>query len=60
MQRIAVIAARADAFCSRLNDGLSAVAIALAILAVVVSALRTPDVLQTLDAEWPAIELEGP
>jgi hypothetical protein len=56
MQRIAVIAARADAFCSRLNDGLSAVAIALAVLTLAVSVVRAHDVVRTLDAEWPTIE----
>jgi hypothetical protein len=56
MRRIAVIAARADAFCSRLNDGLSAVAIALAILTLVVGAARMPEVFRIVDAEWPIIE----
>jgi hypothetical protein len=56
MQRIAVIAARADAFCARLNDGLSAVAIALAVLTLVAWVARAPEVFQTLDAEWPTIE----
>lgn len=56
MQRIAVIAARADAFCARLNEGLSAVAIALAVLTLVAWTVRTPEVVQSLDAEWPAIE----
>lgn len=31
-KRVAAIADRADAFCGRLNDGLAAVAVALAIL----------------------------
>ncbi|HKW55039.1 MAG TPA: hypothetical protein VJO12_15205 [Stellaceae bacterium] len=56
MRRIVVVAARADAFCSRLNDGLSAVAIALALLTLVAWVARAPQIFQTLDAEWPTIE----
>ena len=56
MQRIAAIAARADAFCARLNHGLAAVALALAALTVILSVVRGPEILRTLDAEWPAIE----
>jgi hypothetical protein len=57
MPRIAVIAARADALCARLNDGLAAVAIVLAILTVALGTVRTPVGLGTLDAEWPIIEV---
>lgn len=56
MHRIAVIAARADAFCARLNEGLTAVAIALAMLTVVACVARHPDVFRPVDAEWPSIE----
>ena len=56
MQRIVAIAARTDAICARLNDGLTAVAIALAALTVVLFIARTPDVFQPIDPEWPTIE----
>ena len=56
MQRIAVIAARADALCARLNEGLSAVAIALAALTLVLFVARNPEMFQAIDPEGPAIE----
>ena len=56
MQRIVAIAARTDAFCARLNHGLTAVAIALAALTVVLFVARNPDIFQPIDPEWPAAE----
>jgi hypothetical protein len=56
MQRIVAFAARTDALCARLNDGLAAVAVALAALTLVLFVVRAPAVFRTLDAEWPAIE----
>jgi hypothetical protein len=56
MQRIAVIAARTDAFCARLNHGLAAVAVALAALTVVLFVADHRDMFQPIDAEWPATE----
>lgn len=56
MQRIAVIAARTDAFCARLNHGLAAVAVALTALTVVLFVAQHRDMLQPIDAEWPAAE----
>ena len=57
MQRIAAIAARTDAFCARLNHGLTAVAVALAALTVVLFMARHPDIFQPIDGEWPSAEL---
>ena len=56
MQRIAVIAARTDAFCARLNHGLTAVAAALAVLTVVLFVAQHPDIFQPIDPEWPGAE----
>jgi hypothetical protein len=56
MQRIAVIAARTDAFCARLNHGLAAVAVALTALTVVLFVAQHRDMLQPIDVEWPATE----
>jgi hypothetical protein len=38
MSRIVVVLRRLDAFCARLNDGLAAVAVVLAMLTAIVSA----------------------
>jgi hypothetical protein len=40
MRQIALIARRADAFCARLNDGLVAVALILALLTIAVVIVR--------------------
>ena len=56
MRKIAVIAARADSFCARLNDGLVAVAIVLAILTAALSTVRNMEALALCDAEWPTAE----
>ncbi len=58
MRKIAAIAARADRFCARLNDGLLAVAIVLAILAVALSAMRNMQALAQCDPEWPTVAMD--
>jgi len=45
MKKIARIAHTADAFCARLNDGLTAVAVALALLTAAAIVERLPMVL---------------
>lgn len=52
MHKIAVIVARADGFCARLNDGLAAVAIVLAILTGALSTLRGVEMGVPNEAEW--------
>ncbi|HWG80662.1 MAG TPA: hypothetical protein VN681_12850 [Stellaceae bacterium] len=56
MQRIVAIAARTDAFCARLNHGLTAVALALAALTVVLFVAQHPDIFQPINPEWPGAE----
>jgi hypothetical protein len=56
MQRIVAIAVRTDAFCARLNHGLTAVAIALAAVTLVLLVARNPDTFQPIDPEWTATE----
>jgi hypothetical protein len=56
MQRIVAIAARTDAFCARLNYGLTAMAIALAVVTVVLFIARNPDIFQPIDPEGPGAE----
>lgn len=51
MKQIALVARRVDAFCARLNDGLAAVALVLAILATAALLQRLPVLLQPVDAE---------
>ena len=57
MQKIALIVARADNFCGRLNDGLTAVAIVLAILTGALSTVRGVEAAAPYDDEWPALEV---
>jgi hypothetical protein len=58
MRKIAVIAARADSFCARLNDGLAAMAIVLAILTGALSTVRNMEAGGAFDAEWPMVEMK--
>ncbi len=51
MKKIALAARRADAFCARLNDGLTAVAIVLAILTTAALLERLPSLLPPFDVE---------
>lgn len=52
MKQIAPIARRVDAFCARLNDGLVAVALVLAILTTAALLQRLPSLLlPSVDAE---------
>jgi hypothetical protein len=60
MTSIALVCRRIDSFCARLNDGLAAVAIFLAILTTILSVGRHPDIFlpQGMDAEAsPAVDL---
>jgi hypothetical protein len=52
MRRIAVLAARADAFCARLNHGLTAVALALATVTLALWITQHPSLFQPLDMDW--------
>lgn len=52
MHKIALIVSRADNFCARLNDGLAAVAIVLAILTGALSTLRGAEMGVPNEAEW--------
>ena len=56
MHKIALIVARADSFCARLNDGLAAVAIALAILTGAVSTLRGVEMGVPNEADWSLVD----
>jgi hypothetical protein len=56
MRQIVLIARRADAFCARLNDGLVAVALALAVLTVAVVIARLP---QPPDPETWLVDASG-
>jgi hypothetical protein len=56
MRQIALIARHADAFCARLNDGLVAVALALALLTIAVMIARLP---QPTDAETWLVDASG-
>jgi hypothetical protein len=47
----ALMARRADAFCARLNAGLAAVAIVLAVLTAAAALQRLPSLLPQADAE---------
>ena len=47
MQRSKPFKARAEAFCAKLNDGLTAVAIVLAMLVSVVGSYRTIELLES-------------
>jgi hypothetical protein len=52
LKQIALVARRVDAFCARLNDGLLAVALALAILTTAALLQRLPALLlQPVDTE---------
>ena len=51
MKKIALAARRADAFCARLNDGLAAVAIVLAVLTTATLIERLPSVPTLTDVE---------
>ena len=51
MKKIALAARRADAFCARLNEGLAAVAIVLAILTTATLLERLPSLLPLVDVE---------
>ncbi len=57
MPRIAIVVARTDAFCARLNLGLTAVALALSILTAALSIVRAAEWLGPYDAEWPAVDI---
>ncbi len=59
MRRIATIAARADRLCARLNDGLLAVAIVLAIVTAALSAARHMQAVVPTDAEWPVADVKN-
>ena len=52
MHKIALIVARADSFCGRLNDGLTAVAIVLAILTGALSTIRGVEMGVPYGGEW--------
>jgi len=52
MQKIAIIVARADNFCARLNDGLAAVALVLAILTGAMSTVRSVEMGGPYDPDW--------
>jgi hypothetical protein len=52
MPRIIVIAARADRFCARLNDGLAAVALVLAVVAATLSIVRAAQWIGPPGNEW--------
>lgn len=52
MHKIALIVSRADDFCARLNDGLAAVAIVLAILTGALSTIRGVEMGAPYDADW--------
>ena len=56
MHKIALIVARADSFCARLNDGLAAVAIVLAILTGALSTVRGVEIGARYDAEWLVVD----
>ena len=58
MPRIAIVAARADAFCARLNHGLMAVALVLTILTGALSFVRVAQWTDCVDAEWPQLTAE--
>jgi len=54
MTRIAIVLARTDALCARLNIGLVAVALVLTILTGALSVVRAAQWVESHDAEWPA------
>lgn len=56
MHKIALIVSRADNFCARLNDGLAAVAIVLAILTGALSTLRGVEMGVPNEAEWSLVD----
>jgi hypothetical protein len=56
MHKIVLIVARADSFCGRLNDGLAAVAIVLAILTGALTTIRGVEMGAPYDPEWSVIE----
>jgi len=57
MHKIALIVARVDSFCGRLNHGLAAVAIVLAILTGALSTIRGVETGAPYDAEWSVVEV---
>jgi hypothetical protein len=57
MHKIALIVARGDSFCGRLNDGLIAVAVVLAILTGALSTLRGVETGAPCDAECQVVEV---
>jgi len=52
MQQIALISRRADAFCARLNGGLSAVAIVLAVITAITLIVRFPPLADAENGIW--------
>ena len=56
MQKIAIIVARADSFCARLNDGLAAVALVLAILTGALSTVRGVEMGVPYDPDWSVVD----
>ncbi|HWG80661.1 MAG TPA: hypothetical protein VN681_12845 [Stellaceae bacterium] len=56
MHKIALIVSRADSFCARLNDGLAAVAIVLAILTGALSTVRGVEMGVPYDPEWSLVD----
>lgn len=54
MKKIARIAARLDAVCARLNDGLLAVAVVLAVIAGALALAEGPD------TAWQSIDIPAP
>jgi hypothetical protein len=59
MRKLALFAARADFLCGRLNDGLAAVALVLAVLTVAVSTMRSMEAVGPIDAEWLTIDTKN-
>lgn len=58
MPRIAVITARADRLCGRLNSGLMAVALVLTVLTAALSLVRAAEWLGPPEGGWPAMDTE--
>ncbi|HEV8028578.1 MAG TPA: hypothetical protein VGP50_14180 [Stellaceae bacterium] len=52
MPRIAIVVARTDALCARLNVGLMAVALVLTILTGALSVVRAAQWVESHDPEW--------
>ena len=58
MTSIAFVCRRVDRFCARLNDGLAAMAILLAVLTAIITIGRHPDIfLAPVDVETGAVDM---